>query len=106
MIGASPEAIATAEDRERFKEAMTEIGLAVPESGFAYNLEDAIGVGERIGYPLIVRPSYILGGAGTGIAADLDELRHRGKPAWLPVPSPRSSSSGPSPDGRSSSSRS
>ena len=75
MIGASPEAIATAEDRERFKEAMTEIGLAVPESGFAYNLEDAIGVGEQIGYPLIVRPSYILGGAGTGIAADLDELR-------------------------------
>ena len=74
MIGAKPDAIATAEDRERFKAAMTEIGLAVPESGFAYNLEDALVVGESIGYPLIVRPSYILGGAGTGIAWSRDEL--------------------------------
>jgi len=74
MIGASPEAIATAEDRERFKSAMTEIGLAVPESGFAYTLEEAVEVGERIGYPLIVRPSYILGGAGTGIAGDKEDL--------------------------------
>ncbi len=74
MIGAKPDAIATAEDRERFKAAMTEIGLAVPDSGFAYNLEDALVVGESIGYPLIVRPSYILGGAGTGIAWSRDEL--------------------------------
>jgi carbamoyl-phosphate synthase large subunit len=70
MIGAQPEAIATAEDRERFKTAMTEIGLAVPESGFAYTLTEALEVGDSIGYPLIVRPSYILGGAGTGIAHD------------------------------------
>jgi carbamoyl-phosphate synthase large subunit len=74
MIGASADAIATAEDRERFKTAMTDIGLAVPESGFAYNLEEAIAVGADIGYPLIVRPSYILGGAGTGIAFDGDQL--------------------------------
>jgi carbamoyl-phosphate synthase large subunit len=74
MIGASAEAIATAEDRERFKVAMTEIGLAVPESGFAYTLDDAVEVGARIGFPLIVRPSYILGGAGTGLANDADEL--------------------------------
>jgi carbamoyl-phosphate synthase large subunit len=74
MIGATPEAIATAEDRERFKEAMTEIGLAVPESGFAYTLAEALEVGEEIGYPLIIRPSYILGGAGTGIAHDRDSL--------------------------------
>jgi carbamoyl-phosphate synthase large subunit len=74
MIGASAEAIATAEDRERFKEAMTEIGLAVPESGFAYTFDEALEVGARIGYPLIVRPSYILGGAGTGLAADAEEL--------------------------------
>jgi carbamoyl-phosphate synthase large subunit len=74
MIGASAEAIATAEDRERFKLAMTEIGLAVPESGFAYTLDEALEVGDRIGYPLIVRPSYILGGAGTGVASDDDEL--------------------------------
>jgi carbamoyl-phosphate synthase large subunit len=74
MIGASPEAIGTAEDRERFKEAMTEIGLAVPESGFAYDLDEAMSVGESIGYPLIIRPSYILGGAGTGIAYDRQQL--------------------------------
>ncbi|MGH9058717.1 MAG: carbamoyl-phosphate synthase large subunit, partial [Acidimicrobiales bacterium] len=74
MIGADAEAIGTAEDRERFKAAMTEIGLAVPESGFAYTLDEAMKVGERIGFPLIVRPSYILGGAGTGIAATTEEL--------------------------------
>ncbi|MGH9077422.1 MAG: carbamoyl-phosphate synthase large subunit, partial [Acidimicrobiales bacterium] len=70
MIGASAAAIATAEDRGRFKEAMTGIGLAVPDSGFAHTLAEAVAVAERIGYPLIVRPSYILGGAGTGIATD------------------------------------
>ena len=70
MIGASATAIATAEDRERFKEAMTDIGLAVPESGFAYTFDEALEVAGRIGYPLIVRPSYILGGAGTGVAVD------------------------------------
>ena len=75
MIGAKPEAIATAEDRERFKAAMTDIGLAVPASGFAYRVEEAMEVGERIGYPLIIRPSYILGGAGTGIAHDRESLR-------------------------------
>jgi carbamoyl-phosphate synthase large subunit len=74
MIGASVEAIRTAEDRERFKEAMTEIGLTVPSSGFAYKLDEALAVGERIGFPLIVRPSYILGGAGTGIAHTLGDL--------------------------------
>jgi carbamoyl-phosphate synthase large subunit len=74
MIGASVEAIRTAEDRERFKAAMTEIGLTVPSSGFAYKLDEALAVGDRIGYPLIVRPSYILGGAGTGIAHSRDDL--------------------------------
>jgi carbamoyl-phosphate synthase large subunit len=70
MIGADARAIATAEDRGLFRAAMTEIGLAVPDSGFAYNLEEALKVGERVGYPVIVRPSYILGGGGTGIAHD------------------------------------
>ncbi|HET9691137.1 MAG TPA: carbamoyl-phosphate synthase large subunit [Acidimicrobiales bacterium] len=74
MIGADAEAIATAENRDRFKAAMTEIGLATPESGFAYSLEEALEIGRSIGYPIIVRPSYILGGAGTGIAADEAEL--------------------------------
>ncbi|HUR78232.1 MAG TPA: carbamoyl-phosphate synthase large subunit [Acidimicrobiales bacterium] len=74
LIGASIEAIHTAEDREKFKAAMTEIGLAVPASGFAYALEEAVEVGRAIGFPVIVRPSFILGGKGTGIAADEDEL--------------------------------
>ncbi len=74
LIGASTEAIVTAEDRERFKDAMTEIGLATPESGFAHNLEEAIEIGERIGYPVMVRPSFILGGKGTGIASDAESF--------------------------------
>jgi carbamoyl-phosphate synthase large subunit len=74
LIGASAEAIHTAENRDRFKAAMTEIGLAVPDSGFAYSLEEAMAVGELIGYPLIIRPSFILGGQGTGIAHDADSL--------------------------------
>ncbi|MBV8540199.1 MAG: carbamoyl-phosphate synthase large subunit [Pseudonocardiales bacterium] len=74
MIGASIDAIRTAETRELFKNAMTEIGLAVPGSGFARGVEEALAVAGEIGYPVIVRPSYILGGAGTGIAADPDVL--------------------------------
>jgi carbamoyl-phosphate synthase large subunit len=74
LIGASAEAIRTAENREAFKAAMTEIGLAVPPSGFAYATHEAAKVGDEIGYPVIVRPSYILGGRGTGIADNAEEL--------------------------------
>jgi carbamoyl-phosphate synthase large subunit len=76
LIGANATAIRTAENRELFKAAMTEIGLKVPDSGFAYNLDQAMEVGRQIGFPLIIRPSFILGGAGTGIASDEDDLRH------------------------------
>ncbi len=75
LIGAKIGAIRTAEDRSRFKAAMTEIGLSVPRSGLAYNLDEALAVADDVGYPLIVRPSFILGGGGTGIAYDPDELR-------------------------------
>ena len=75
LIGASVEAIHTAENREQFKAAMQEIGLAVPRSGLAYTLDEAMEIGEQVGYPLIIRPSFILGGSGTGFAADADELR-------------------------------
>ena len=74
LIGASLDAIHTAENRERFKTAMTEIGLAVPASGFAYHVDEAVKVGDEVGYPVIIRPSFIMGGGGTGIAADADEL--------------------------------
>ena len=70
LIGANAEAIFTAEDRGRFKRAMGEIGLEVPASGFAASLEQAMAVGEQVGFPLMVRPSFILGGAGTGTADD------------------------------------
>jgi carbamoyl-phosphate synthase large subunit len=74
VIGARPEAIETAENRDLFKAAMADIGLATPASGFAHAVDQALGVAADIGYPVMVRPSYILGGAGTGIAADEHEL--------------------------------
>jgi carbamoyl-phosphate synthase large subunit len=74
VIGARPEAIDTAEDRELFKKAMFEIGLAVPESGFTHTVEDALRIAHEIGWPVIIRPSFILGGAGTGIADSDDEF--------------------------------
>ena len=74
LIGADARAIRTAENRELLKEAMTEIGLAVPSSGFAYSVDEALSVAADIGYPIIVRPSFILGGRGTGIASTADDL--------------------------------
>src|SRR5437899_2558787 len=74
LIGAGADAIRTAENRERFKEAMTEIGLAVPPSGFAYAMDEAMAVGDEVGLPVIVRPSFILGGHGAGIAHTPDDL--------------------------------
>ncbi len=75
MIGANVEAIRTAEDRQRFKLAMTEIGLTVPPSGIAYSIDEALRVGDELAYPVIVRPAFILGGGGTGIAHDRHELK-------------------------------
>ena len=74
VIGARPEAISTAEDREKFKAAMADIGLGVPVSGFAHSVDEALAIAETIGYPIIIRPSFILGGAGTGIAHDREHL--------------------------------
>ncbi len=74
VIGANAQAITTAENREQFKAAMEEIGLAVPPSGFAHSLDEALAIGDEIGYPIMVRPSFILGGAGTGIAVSRERL--------------------------------
>ena len=74
VIGARPEAILTAEDRDRFKAAMQEIGLEVPRSGFAHTLAEAEEIAQDIGYPIMVRPSFILGGSGTGIAEDAERF--------------------------------
>jgi carbamoyl-phosphate synthase large subunit len=74
LIGANAESIATAEDRDKFKKAMIEIGLQVPESGIAHSMTEAAQVIGTIGLPAIIRPAYILGGRGTGIAHTLDEF--------------------------------
>ena len=74
MIGADALAIATAEDRELFKQAMAEIGLATPISGSAHTLEEAMAVIGSIGLPAVIRPAYILGGRGTGIASTMEEF--------------------------------
>ena len=76
LIGANAEAIATAEDREKFKVAMQEIGLKVPKSGIAHSLEEAETVLKSIKLPVIIRPAYILGGRGTGIATTPAEFKH------------------------------
>ena len=74
MLGADYEVIKKAEDRECFKEAILKIGLDVPRSGFAHNLEEARDVAQKIGFPVIVRPSFTLGGTGGGIVRDMEEL--------------------------------
>ncbi len=68
MLGADYGVIKKAEDREEFKKAVLKIGLEVPRSAFAYNLKEAKEAAQEIGYPLIIRPSYTLGGTGGGIA--------------------------------------
>ena len=74
MIGANEDAIDMAEDRERFREAMSEIGLATPRAFIAHSWEDAQRVQPEIGFPVIIRPSFTLGGSGGGIAYNRDEF--------------------------------
>ncbi len=74
LIGASETAIAIAEDREQFKQAMTEIGLEVPRSLLVSSIEEAVFFAEEHSFPIVVRPSFTLGGSGGGIAYNGDEL--------------------------------
>ena len=74
LIGASREAIDKAEDREKFKEAMSRIGLNSARSAVAHSLEEALQVQAMIGYPAIIRPSFTLGGSGGGIAYNREEF--------------------------------
>jgi carbamoyl-phosphate synthase large subunit len=75
LIGANYEPIKTAEDRQLFKEKMMSIGVDVPQSTYAASLDDAETFASRIGYPLVIRPSFTLGGSGGGIAYNVEELR-------------------------------
>jgi carbamoyl-phosphate synthase large subunit len=74
LIGASREAIDTAEDRDLFRKAMIEIGLEVPRSAVAHNMDEARAIQAEIGFPTIIRPSFTLGGSGGGIAYNADEF--------------------------------
>ena len=75
LIGTNAEAIDKAEDRQLFKDTMTEIGEPVIPSGIANSVDEALAVADRIGYPVIVRPAFTLGGAGGGSAANSRELK-------------------------------
>jgi carbamoyl-phosphate synthase large subunit len=75
LIGASLEAIKVAEDRLMFREAMTSIGIDVPDSGVARSLDEALALVKGVGFPAIIRPSFTLGGVGGGVAYNLEEFR-------------------------------
>ena len=76
IIGTSPETIDLAEDRDRFRAMMRKLGIPQPESGMASSLDEALAIAKRIGYPLMVRPSYVLGGRGMEVVHDEDMLKH------------------------------
>lgn len=74
LIGAKPDVIDKAEDRQRFKEAMEKIGLESARSGIAYSMAEALKVQQRVGFPAVIRPSFTLGGSGGGIAYNMQEF--------------------------------
>jgi carbamoyl-phosphate synthase large subunit len=76
IIGTSPETIDLAEDRDLFRKIMKKLGIPQPESGMASNLDEALEIAGQIGYPLMVRPSYVLGGRGMKIVID-EEMLHQ-----------------------------
>ncbi len=117
IIGTTPETIDLAEDRERFSKVMTRLGIPQPESGLASTLDEALAVARRIGYPLIVRPSYVLGGRAMEVVHDEEMLagvRPEGRAASHPSgpststgscrtrsrPRPTPSATGPRPSSR------
>jgi len=76
IIGTTPETIDLAEDRDRFRQMMRKLGIPQPASGMASTLEEALEVAEEIGYPLMVRPSYVLGGRAMEVVHDEEMLKH------------------------------
>ncbi len=75
IIGTSPESIDLAEDRQRFEKLLNSLGIRQPEAGTAYSFEEAKAIAERIGYPVLVRPSYVLGGRAMEIVYDEEALK-------------------------------
>jgi len=79
FLGANPEAIKKGEDRQAFKEAMIKIGMDLPISKYAYNIDEALEAAKEIGFPLIIRASYTLAGGGSGVAYNIDEFKEIAK---------------------------
>lgn len=75
FLGANPEAIKKGEDRQLFKEAMQKIGMDLPISRYAYNIEEALEAAKEIGFPIIIRASFTLAGGGSGVAYNIDEFK-------------------------------
>ncbi len=74
ILGTSPAVIDLAEDRDQFRMVMDKVGIPMPESGMASNVEDALQIAEKIGYPVMVRPSYVLGGRGMEVVYDAESM--------------------------------
>jgi carbamoyl-phosphate synthase large subunit len=74
ILGTSPDAIDLSEDRERFQKLVQDLGLKQPENGIAFNEQDAVSITEEVGYPVVIRPSYVLGGRGMEIVHSRDQL--------------------------------
>jgi carbamoyl-phosphate synthase large subunit len=75
ILGTTPETIDLAEDRDRFREMMDKLGIPMPEAGMAVNVSEALDIAQKIGYPVMVRPSYVLGGRGMEIVHDDESLK-------------------------------
>ena len=75
ILGTSPDAIDRAEDRDRFKAMLEELHLKQPDNGIAYSLDEAVTIARDLGYPVLVRPSYVLGGRGMETCFDEESLR-------------------------------
>ncbi len=75
FLGANPAAIKKGEDRQAFKEAMIKLGMDLPHSRYAYNMDEALSAAEEIGFPLIIRASFTLAGGGSGVAYNIDEFK-------------------------------
>ena len=74
LIGATPEIIRRAEDRRVFKQVMQEAGIDLPRSAFAYSVDEALAAAQKLGFPVVIRPSYVLGGGGSGVVGNRAEL--------------------------------
>ncbi len=75
IIGVQADAIERGEDRDEFKKTMNKLGIPMPESALAYSVEEALDIADRLGYPVVIRPAYTMGGTGGGIAFNKEELK-------------------------------